>query len=150
MNNNVEYQILFLATAMIGFTDMIKHLLLLMVWEIRFMTHNVLLVIILYRCSMFNNFRFTYIYQIYISSFKLRAMYIMNRPFDTSVICFVQNQDLLVFAFEQQNIEQLVNWLPISRLLEHVLRILHNIIIKTLCMQTHFQGHIKRKCNSLS
>ena len=48
-------------------------------------------------------------YQIYISSFKLRAMYIMNRPFDTSVICFVQNQDLLVFAFEQQNIEQLVN-----------------------------------------
>ena len=53
--------------------------------------------------------RFTYIYQIYISSFKLRAMYIMNRPFDTSVICFVQNQDLLVFAFEQQNIEQLVN-----------------------------------------
>ena len=130
MNNNVEYQILFLATAMIGFTDMIKYLLLLMVWEIRVMTH--------------------YIYQIYISSFKLRAMYIMNRPFDTSVICFVQNQDLLVFAFEQQNIEQLVNWLPISRLLEHVLRILHNIIIKTLCMQTHFQGHIKRKCNSLS
>ena len=128
MNNNVEYQILFLATAMIGFTDMIKYLLLLMVWEIRVMTH----------------------YQIYISSFKLRAMYIMNRPFDTSVICFVQNQDLLVFAFEQQNIEQLVNWLPISRLLEHVLRILHNIIIKTLCMQTHFQGHIKRKCNSLS
>ena len=51
----------------------------------------------------------TYIYQIYISSFKLRAMYIMNRPFDTSVICFVQNQDLLVFAFKQQNIEQLVN-----------------------------------------
>ena len=133
MNNNVEYQILFLATAMIGFTDMIKHLLLLMVWEIRVMTHYG-----------------TYIYQIYISSFKLRAMYIMNRPFDTSVICFVQNQDLLVFAFEQQNIEQLVNWLPISRLLEHVLRILHNIIIKTLCMQTHFQGHIKRKCNSLS
>ena len=67
----------------------------------------------------------TYIYQIHISSFKLRAMYIMNRPFDTSLICFVQNQDLLVFAFEQQNIEQLVNWLPISRLLEHVLRILH-------------------------
>ena len=133
MNNNVEYQILFLATAMIGFTDMIKYLLLLMVWEIRVMTHYG-----------------TYIYQIYISSFKLRAMYIMNRPFDTSVICFVQNQDLLVFAFEQQNIEQLVNWLPISRLLEHVLRILHNIIIKTLCMQTHFQGHIKRKCNSLS
>ena len=41
MNNNVEYQILFLATAMIGFTDMIKYLLLLMVWEIRVMTHYI-------------------------------------------------------------------------------------------------------------
>lgn len=51
----------------------------------------------------------TYIYQIPITFFKFRAMYIVNRPFDTSLMCFVQNQDLLVFAFEQQNVEQLVN-----------------------------------------